>query len=57
MIVALIDNGSLEAAAHQNLRAVAAALSGRVGVTVHAVSWKHSDRIPVGSLALAATKS
>src|SRR5262249_26778312 len=35
-----------EAAAHLNLRAVAAALSERVGVTVHAVSWKHSDRIP-----------
>lgn len=46
MIVALIDNGSLEPAAHRNLRAVAAALSDATGVTVHAVSWKHSDRIP-----------
>lgn len=45
MTVALIDNGSLEPAAHQNLRAVAAALSERTGVKVHAVSWKHSDRI------------
>ncbi len=45
MIVALIDNGSLEPAAHRNLRAVAAALSARSGVTVHAVSWKHSDRL------------
>lgn len=45
MIFALIDNGSLEPEAHQNLRAVAAALSQRTGVTVHAVSWKHSDRI------------
>ena len=45
MTIALIDNGSLEPAAHRNLRAVAAALSERVGVYVHAVSWKHSDRI------------
>ncbi len=45
MIVALIDNGSLEPAATLNLRAVAAALSARTGVTVEAVSWKHSDRI------------
>lgn len=50
MIVALIDNGSLEPAAHDNLRAVAVALSARVGVTVHAVSWKHSDRIVAESL-------
>lgn len=45
MVVALIDNGSLEPAAHRNLRAVAAALSQRTEVPVHAVSWKHSDRI------------
>jgi sirohydrochlorin ferrochelatase len=45
MIAALIDNGSLEPAAHRNLRALAAALSTRSGATVHAVSWKHSDRI------------
>jgi sirohydrochlorin ferrochelatase len=50
MIVALIDNGSLEPAAHRNLRAVAAALSGRVNTTVHAISWKHSDRVPVEQL-------
>lgn len=51
MIVALIDNGSLEPAAHLNLRAVATALSARTGISVHAVSWKHSDRIPVEKLA------
>lgn len=45
MIVALIDNGSLEAAAHLRLRAVAAALARRAGTRVHAVSWKHSNRI------------
>src|SRR5687768_18363574 len=50
MIVALIDNGSLEPAAHRNLRAVAAALSARTGVNVHAVSWKHSDRIAPAAL-------
>ncbi|MGH7957591.1 MAG: hypothetical protein ACREH8_11365, partial [Opitutaceae bacterium] len=46
MIVALIDNGSLEPAAHRNLRSVAAALSNHTGVKVRAVSWKHSDRVP-----------
>lgn len=45
MIVALIDNGSLEPAAQLNLRAVASALAERVGVRVEAVSWKHSDRV------------
>ncbi|MES2694533.1 MAG: hypothetical protein V4773_13740 [Verrucomicrobiota bacterium] len=45
MIVALIDNGSLEPASYRNLRAVAAAISARADVQVHAVSWKHSDRI------------
>jgi sirohydrochlorin ferrochelatase len=50
MVVALIDNGSLVPAAHLNLRAVAAALSTRAGVTVHAVSWKHSDRISPDAL-------
>ena len=50
MIVALIDNGSLDPAAHRNLRAVARALTARAGVTVHAVSWKHSDRIPAATL-------
>lgn len=50
MIVALIDNGSLEPAAQRNLRAVAAALSLRAGVPVRAVSWKHSDRIPATEL-------
>lgn len=50
MIAALIDNGSLEAAAHLNLRATAEALSAQTGVSVHAVSWKHSDRIPAAAL-------
>lgn len=50
MIVTLVDNGSLEAAAHLNLRAVAAAMSAETGVKVHAVSWKHSDRIPAAEL-------
>lgn len=50
MTVALIDNGSLEPAATRNLRAVAAALSAATGVTVHAVSWKHSDRVPAADL-------
>jgi sirohydrochlorin ferrochelatase len=45
MIVALIDNGSLEPAVQRNLRHVAATLSARTGTKVHAVSWKHSDRI------------
>ncbi len=45
MIVALIDNGSLEPAAHRNLRALAHALSLQTKVHVRAVSWKHSDRI------------
>jgi sirohydrochlorin ferrochelatase len=50
MVIALIDNGSLEPAAQRNLRAVAAALSARVGVSVEAVSWKHSDRVPAALL-------
>lgn len=51
MVVALIDNGSLEPAAHRNLRRVAAALSQRTQFPVHAVSWKHSDRIAPERLA------
>ncbi len=51
MKVVLIDNGSLEPAAHRNLRALAVAISERVGVEVHAVSWKHSDRIPANNTA------
>jgi sirohydrochlorin ferrochelatase len=50
MIVALIDNGSLEPAAHRNLRTVAAAISRGAGVAVRAVSWKHSDAIPLEEL-------
>lgn len=49
MIVALIDNGSLEPAALRNLRRVAAELSRRAGVEVHPVSWKHSDRIDLNA--------
>lgn len=51
MIVALIDNGSLEPASQLGLRRVAAALSKHAGLMVHAVSWKHSDRIPAAALA------
>ncbi len=50
MIVALIDNGSVESAAHLNLRRVATALTERTGSEVHAVSWKHSDRIRAAAL-------
>jgi sulfite reductase (NADPH) hemoprotein beta-component len=50
MTVALIDNGSLEPAATLNLRAVAAQISAAVGVPVHPVSWKHSDRISLAAL-------
>lgn len=50
MIAALIDNGSLEPAAHRNLRGLAETLSLRTGINVEAVSWKHSDRIHAASL-------
>lgn len=50
MTIAVIDNGSLEAAATRNLRVVAATLSAAAEVTVHPISWKHSDRIPVSPL-------
>jgi len=46
MRIALIDNGSLEAAAHAGLRAAAAAIGGVADASVEAVSWRHSDRIP-----------
>jgi sirohydrochlorin ferrochelatase len=48
--IALIDNGSLEPAAHESLRAAALAIGERTGVAVEAVSWKHSDRIAASSL-------
>ena len=50
MIIALVDNGSLEPAAHLRLRALASALSDQTGASVHPVSWKHSDRVPATSL-------
>lgn len=50
MIIALIDNGSLEAAAHLRLRALANFLSDHSGASVHPVSWKHSDRVPTAAL-------
>jgi sirohydrochlorin ferrochelatase len=50
MKVALIDNGSLEAAAHEGLRAAAASIGEKAGIPVEAVSWRHSDRIPPGAL-------
>jgi sirohydrochlorin ferrochelatase len=46
MRIALIDNGSLEAAAHAGLRAAAAAIGELAQARIEAVSWKHSDRIP-----------
>ena len=50
MIIALIDNGSLEPAATINLRTVAAQISVQAAVNVQPVSWKHSDRVPAGRL-------
>lgn len=50
MTVALIDNGSLESAATRNLRVVATELSATLATTVHPVSWKHSDRMPLAAL-------
>jgi sirohydrochlorin ferrochelatase len=44
MRIALVDNGSLEQAAHAGLRAAALAVGERAGLPVKAVSWKHSDR-------------
>jgi hypothetical protein len=51
MKIVLIDNGSLEPAAHEGLRAAAALIGERAGARVEAVSWKHSNRIPAGALA------
>jgi CbiX len=42
---ALVDNGSLEPAAHLHLRRVAAAITNRAGLMVEPASWRHSDRI------------
>jgi sirohydrochlorin ferrochelatase len=50
MKIALVDNGSLEAAAHVGLRAAAAAIGARAEASVEAVSWRHSDRIPSHAL-------
>jgi sirohydrochlorin ferrochelatase len=50
MRIALVDNGSLEPAAHESLRTAAARLSGRTGAAVEPVSWRHSDRIPAQAL-------
>lgn len=57
MTVALVDNGSLQPAAHRQLRSLAATLGARTGVTVHAVSWKHTDRVRPSSLAGGPTTS
>jgi sirohydrochlorin ferrochelatase len=51
MKIALIDNGSLEPAAHEGLRAAALSIGGLVHAHVAAVSWRHSDRISAGALA------
>jgi sirohydrochlorin ferrochelatase len=48
--IALIDNGSLESAAHEGLRAAARAIGGLVPADVEAVSWKHSSRIDAAAL-------
>jgi CbiX len=50
MRVALVDNGSLEAASHLNLRSVARAVSELAAVRVEPVSWRHSGRIPAAEL-------
>jgi sirohydrochlorin ferrochelatase len=50
MKVALIDNGSLEAAAHEGLRTAAVAIGEKAQVRVESVSWKHSNRIPPATL-------
>ena len=50
MKVALIDNGSVEAASHESLRAAASAIGARAESRVEAVSWKHSNRIAAGAL-------
>jgi sirohydrochlorin ferrochelatase len=50
MRIALVDNGSLEPAAHESLRAAALAIGERAHAPVEAVSWKHSGRIPAARL-------
>jgi hypothetical protein len=50
MKVVLVDNGSVEAAAHEALRSAAAAIGSLAKVRVEAVSWKHSNRIEPSSL-------
>lgn len=46
----LVDNGSLEPAAVRGLRALATALSEKLGVTVEPVSLLHSSAVPVEQL-------
>jgi sirohydrochlorin ferrochelatase len=48
--IALVDNGSLEPAAHEGLRSAALAIGGLVHADVEAVSWRHSSRISAGAL-------
>jgi len=50
MRIALVDNGSVEPAAHEGLRSAALAIGARADAYVEAVSWRHSDRIPGSSL-------
>jgi len=50
MTAALVDNGSLEPAAHASLRRAAAAIGRLAETEVAAVSWRHSDRIPAAEL-------
>ncbi len=52
MKFALIDNGSLEAAAHAGLRLAAREIGLRAGLPVEPVSWRHSDRAGGGTWTL-----
>jgi hypothetical protein len=46
MKIALVDNGSVEPAAHLALRRAADSIAALAGMEVEAVSWRHSSRIP-----------
>ncbi len=49
-VVMLVDNGSRRATSYLQLRRLAQHLGNRLGITVHAVSLQHADRIPVEDL-------
>ena len=46
----MIDNGSLEPAAHASLRKAADSVGRMAGAFVEAVSWRHSGRIAAGAI-------